>query len=201
MKVATALATIRGQKEITSSLRNAFFELSQVEMTQGISVDEAGTAKINKREDSLKVTDNLGTLEVTITGTPDNNDEIYLRNEAGEVKKATNSAGKVTVPTLFAKEGESLSATYKEEVIGNVLTLSSETFSDAHTLEYHTIGYSPSTNQVVSDIYIQLDHVIPKGEFELNFENGSAIAPEFTFDSMVAPNTTEMGRIIEVPRA
>lgn len=193
------LAIIKGQKEVTSTLRNAFYDQEFLSMTQGVAINENGTATVYKTEKELTVVDNAGTLEVTITGKPINN-TVYVRNSAGEVEQATFTSGKVTIPTGHANAGEIVSVTYQEEVKGNIVELDAEKFAEAYTLEYHTIAYDPQTNKVVKDIYIQLDHVIPTGEFELSLENGNAVAPEINFECLAAPNTNKIGRVIEVDR-
>lgn len=192
------LAIMKGQKEISSALRNAFYDQEFLAMTQGVSV-ESGTANVYKREDALKVTDNSGALEVTLTGTPVGS-TVYVRNEKGETVSAAVATKKVTVPTGHVVANELVSVTYQEQVTGDIVQLDSGKFAEAYEIEYHTIGYDPSTNKVVKDIYIQLDHVVPSGDFELSFENGSAIAPEINFDAMAAPNSTQIGRVIEVDR-
>ena len=193
------LAIIKGQKEVTSTLRNAFYDLEFLSMTQGVAINENGTATVYKTEKELTVVNNAGTLEVTITGTPVDN-TVYVRNAAGEVEQATAASKKVTIPTGHANKGEIVSVTYQEKVTGNIVELDAEKFAEAYTLEYHTIAYDPQTNKVVKDIYIQLDHVVPNGEFELSLENGNAIAPEINFECLAAPGTNKIGRVIEVDR-
>lgn len=192
------VAIMKGQKEITNTFRNAFYDKNLLSITQGVAIEE-GSKEVYKREDGLVVVDNTGTLEVTITGTPIGT-TVYARNAAGETEEATVATKTVAIPTGFAAEGELVSVTYKEEVTGDIIALDTEKFGEAFEIEYHTIGFDPSTNQIVKDIYIQLDHAVPSGEMELSFENGTAIAPEVTFDCLTPPNSKEMGRIIEVAR-
>ncbi|MEK4907335.1 hypothetical protein [Niallia sp. FSL M8-0099] len=193
------LAIMRGQKEVTSTIRNAFYDMEILSMTQGVAINEEGTGTILKDEKGLKVVDNTGVLEVTITGTPAGT-TAYVRNTAGETATATIATNKVTIPTGHAVAGELVTVAYSSEVEGKVLTLDGEKFAEAYEVQYHTIGYDPSTNKVVKDIYIQLDHAVPSGDFELSFENGTAIAPEVTFDALTPANSTEIGRIYEVDR-
>jgi hypothetical protein len=193
-----ALAVMKGQKEVTSTLRNAFYDQEFLAMTQGVAINETGTAKVFKTEKGLIVSDNAGALEVTIKDTSVTN--AHIRNSKGEVEVATATSGKVVIPEGFAGEGEIVSATYEEEVTGSVLELDSEKFAEAFTIEYSTIAYDPDENKIVKDIYIQLDHVIPNDEFELSLENGTAVAPEVSFECLTAPNSTSIGRIIEVDR-
>lgn len=190
-----AISVMRGQKEVTSTLQNALFDLEMLAMTQGVAVKEDGSATVYKKEEGLEVKDG----SVTITGTPVGK-TINLRNKDGEVEFVNEASGSVTVPEGFAKDGETLSAFYQEDVTGDVLEMKSDKFAEAYEVEYHTIGYDPDTNQVVKDIYIQLDHVIPQGDFELSLENGSALSPSITMDALVAPNTSNIGRVIVAPR-
>lgn len=193
------LAIMKGQKEVTSTLRNAFYDQEFLSLTQGVEIDEDGTANVYKTEKGLVVAENGGTLEVTITGTPVGT-TVYVRNAKGEVESATVATKKVTIPTGHAAKDEIVSVTYQAQVTGNIVELDAEKFAEAFTVEYHTIAYDPDTNKVVKDIYIQLDHAVPSDEFEMSLENGSPIAPEVNFECMAAPNSTSIGRIIEVDR-
>jgi|SRR5690625_4415493 len=193
------IAIMRGQKEVTTTLRNALFDLEFLSMTQGVAVEENGEATVYHREEELKVVDNDGDLTVTISGTPANED-VYLRNESGQVQKTAAEGSVVTVPSDFASVGDTMSATYQKDITGQIVEMDAEKFSEAYEVEYHTIGYDPRTHDVVKDIYIQLDHVTAQGEFELGFENGTALAPEFVFDALTPPNSSKIGRIIQTNR-
>ena len=191
---------MKGQKEVTTTLRNAAYDKELLAMTQGVSVEEGKSVKVYKREDELKVEDDgTGNLEVTISGTPAGT-EAHVINSKGELEISAITGDKVTIPTGHAGVGDLVSVQYQMEVTGDVIELESDKFGEAYEIEYHTIAYDPETNEVVKDIYIQLDHVVPSGEFELSFENGTPIAPEFTFDCLTAPNSNKIGRIIEVDR-
>ncbi len=193
------LAVMKGQKEVSSTLRNAFYDQEFLSLTQGVSIDEGKSVTVKKTEKDLVVTDNAGSLEVTITGTPDGT-TAYVRNTKGQIEEATIATNVVTVPEGHAVAGERVSVTYDSTITGDVVELDGEKFAEAYELEYHTIAYDPDTNAVVKDIYIQLDHVIPIDEFELSLENGTAIAPEVNFECLNAPNSTSIGRIVEVDR-
>jgi hypothetical protein len=193
------LAIMKGQKEVTSSLRNAFYDQEFLSLTQGVAIEEDGTATVHKTEKGLAVTDNAGVLEVTITGTPVGT-VAYVRNAKGEVEESAVATNVVAIPDGHAVAGELVSITYQASITGNIVELDTEKFAEAFVLEYHTIAYDPDTNKVVKDIYIQLDHVVPQDEFEMSLENGSAIAPEVNFECLNAPNTTSIGRIVEVAR-
>lgn len=189
---------VRGQKEVTANFTNSLYDKNLIAMTQGVKV-ENGSATVFKKEEGLKVTDNAGTGEVTISGTAVGN-VAYVTNANGETDEATITTNTVTIPTGHATEGEIVSVSYQEEVTGEIVALDSDKFSEGHYIEMHTIAYDPKTNRVVKDIYIQLDNAIPSGDLELSFENGSAIAPAISFDCFNAPNSNEIGRIVEVDR-
>lgn len=194
-----ALAIFKGQKNIESKFKNAFYDNAFLAMTQGVAVKEDGSATVYKKENDLKVTDNAGALEVTITGTPVGT-TVYVTNAHGETESTTVATKVVTVPVGHAVAGDLVAVSYQATVTGDIVELDATKFAEAYTIEYHTIGYDPTTNKVVKDIYIQLDHVVPKGDFELSFEAGTPIAPEITFDVLSAPNSNQMGRVIEVDR-
>jgi hypothetical protein len=193
------LAVMKGQKEVTANFRNAFYDMEMLSMTQGVAIEEDGTATVYETEKDLLVTSGTGTLEVTIAGTPVGS-TVYVRNNAGETIAATVATKKVTIPTGHAIAGEKVSVTYSKSVTGEILAFDTEKFGEAYSIEFKSIGYDPDTNRVVKDIYIQLDHVIPSADFELTFEAGTAIAPEVSFECLAAPNSKEIGRIIEVDR-
>lgn len=193
------LAIMKGQKEVTSTLRNAFYDQEFLSLTQGVAINEDASVTVHKTEKDLVVTDNAGVLEVTIAGTPKGT-TAYVRNTKGSTEAATIATKKVTIPTGHAVAGERVSVTYEATVTGDVVELDGEKFAEAYTLEYVTQAYDPATNAIVKDIHIQLDHVVPMDEFELSLENGTAIAPEVNFECLTAPNSTSIGRIIEVDR-
>lgn len=193
------LGLIRSDKEVTLQVRNALFDFEWLSVSQGVAVQENGAATVWKREDSLLVADNGGTLEVTIKGTPVGN-TVRVINAAGETEESTETTKKVAIPVGVAVEGDRVSVAYQEEVTGNVLTMDAQKFSEAYEVEYSTIEYDPESSQVVADLYIQFDHVIPSGSFEMSLENGSALSPELSFEAMTTGSSTEIGRFIEVAR-
>lgn len=188
------LFTLKGQKEVTTTIRNALYNKDFLAMTQGVEVTE-DSVRVHKREDNLAVTEE-GTA--TIVGTPVD-DTVYVRNINGEIAESTHENGVVEVPQSIAKAGDMVSVTYHIETTGNVITIDADKFGESFEVEYRTIGYNTNTNEITHDIYIQLDNVVPNGEFELALENGTPLAPEFTFDAL-ASGGSEIGRIIEIPR-
>lgn len=193
------LFVMKGQKEVTATVRNALYDNEFLSLTQGVDVLTDAEAVVFTREDELVVVDNAGTLEVTLAVEP-TEPTVYVRNIDGEVEEATVTTDLVAIPDGHASAGDTVSITYKEAITGEIIEMEADKFGDSFEVEYRTIGYDIDTNEVKVDIIIQLDNVVPNGDFELSFENGTAIAPEFVFDAMVAPNTNKIGRIIEKAR-
>lgn len=192
-----ALFMLRHSKETTLSVTNAMFDKEYLAMTQGVSVTN-DTIEIQEVEKELTVTDNTGTLEVTVVGTPSGT-TAHVINANGESESATISGSVVTIPTGHAEEGESVDVIYKKSVTGNVVEFEADKFSENYEVQYRTIEYSADTNQIVNDIYFVFDKVVPSGAFDMSFENGSALTPELSFNAMADKNG-KIGRSIEVAR-
>lgn len=193
-----SLYIIRHSKEVTLGVTNATFDLEYLSMTQGVAVAE-DTIEVNGVEKGLTVTDNAGTLEVTLTGTPSGT-TAHVINEDGDSASATITGQVVTVPTGHAVAGDLVDVVYKKSVTGNKVTFDADTFSENYEVEYRTIEYDVDTNAVVKDIYFQFDKAVPAGEFTLSFENGSALTPELSFNAMADSSTGEIGRVVQVTR-
>lgn len=197
------ISLLRSDKEITLKVTNALFDLDWLSMTQGVAVTTGGTATIYNREDGLATTGTT-TLTATITGTPVGT-TVSVIDTKGNVASATVASKTVTLPAnvvggFNVTSGDKVSVVYQQSVTGNVLSLDSKRFSEQFSVEYHTIEYDPSTNGVVADIYFQFDSCLPAGAFDLQLQNGNALAPSLDFTALVPSGATEIGRIIEVKR-
>src|SRR5699024_5800439 len=187
------IARIRGQKEITTTYRNALYNKETLAAQQGVEIVNE-TIILDKIKEGMVVENGEISLDVVLAS-----DEVVLRNIDGETIEATVNDDVIEVPTEFDGDGENVNITYKEEVTGESVDIRSDTYSDAHKVTYHTIAYD--RNAVIrKDIYIILYHAIPSGEFELALEMGEPIAPEVEFGVMVDPGTNLMAKIIEVDR-
>ena len=194
------VAILETQKEVSLSYRNALWDLEYLSMTQGVAVKENEAVTIKKTE-KLPVVDNSGTLQVTVTGTPVDNAVVVFDLDGSQQEVAATSKVAV-IPTGFdAGEGDTVQVVYDVAATGDVVTFDSAKFSELYEIEMATIAYDPATMQVVKDVYIQFDQVKPSGEFEMSFENGTALTPEITLEAMTPDGTTEMGRIFTVDRA
>lgn len=193
------VAILSTEKTVDLTVRNSLWDLEYLSMTQGVAIESDGTATVKKQE-KLTVKDNSGTLELEVTGTPIG--DVTVFDVDGTQESATPVTGVVEVPITFtAIEGDELDVIYNEEVTGGIVTFDSETFSEKYEVEYRTIAYDPSTMEVTQDIYIQFDEVKPSGNFEMSFENGTALTPELNFMVTTPLGKTEMGRVIKVARS
>lgn len=192
------IALLRSDKEITLNTRLALFDKEYLAMTQGVEVT-AESVNVYDREENLKVVDNSGVLEVTITGTPVDN-TVTVINANGESEQATIASKVVTIPTGHALEDELVTIVYKKAENGSTVSFNADKFSEKYEVEYKTICYNPDTNEVVSDIYIQFYDVTPSGSVDLSFENGNALTPELSFEASAPKGSNVIGKYIEVPR-
>lgn len=189
-----SIAKVRGQKELTTTFRNALYNKETLAAQQGVKVKEE-TLAISKIKEGLVAED--GEIEFDVDDLDSN--EVTIRNVDGETDTAEVKDGKIELPKGFAEDGAYVNVAYEAEVKGESLDILADKYSDAHEITYHTIGYDRD-NQIRKDIYIVLYHAIPSGEFELELEMGEPIAPEVEFDLMVDPGSSLMAKIIEVDR-
>lgn len=193
------VAILETQKEVSLSYRNALWDLEYLSMTQGVAIDEDAKVKIKKTE-QVKVADNAGDLEVTVTGAPIGN-TATLFDKDGSQQTVAVATKTIEVPVGFtAVAGDTVTVIYDEEVTADVVSFDSKKFSEYYEIEMSTICYDPETMKVVKDLYIQFDQVKPSGAFDMSFENGSALTPELTLEAMSPNGTSEMGRIFTVDR-
>lgn len=191
---------MRSDKEMTLNMTSATFDMDYLSMTQGVEIEEAGTATVT-RTLAGKVVDNAGTLEVTLANAPADLTTATIRDADGSQEEVAVVSGKITLPVGYeVAEGETVQAFFKDEVIGRSIELNAAKFSDKYKVEYRTIAYSVENATVHSDIYFIFDEAIPSGNFSLSLESGSAYAPELTFTVMAPIGSDKLGEMIQVPR-
>lgn len=186
--------TVRSDKELTLQVRDALFDSEWVEMQQGAKF-ENDEVLLTSKEDSLVVENGL----ISIKGTPEG--DVIVYNEEGEETIIEDQlSGEITIAPEFAKDGDTLMAIYQNVLEGRVLAIDGDKFPESYEVEYHTIEYNKSTDQIMKDIYFKFFNVSPTGEFELGFENGEPIAPEMSFTCKTAPNSSKIGVMVEIDR-
>lgn len=190
------IALMRNDKEVALNTRNAVFDLEWLAASQGVAIEENGTAVVTKYE-VVKVASGA----VAVAGTPVDN-KIIIHDVDGSQDEATVTTGSATLPVgAVAVDGDEVTITYKEEITGDIVSMDAEKFAEKYKAELRTIEYSLDTDQVIADIYFIFDEVSPSGAFSLSLENGTAVAPEMNFTVLQPKNKSEFGRIIREMRA
>ena len=190
------LYILKSEKEINLTVKNAFFDLEWLAMTQGETIQEETKVKVFDREHGLIVDD---TNKVTLKGKPVS-DVTFYNKKGLTYKIAVSTDGTYTIPTAFAAAKDKLTAVYQIEKVGRRLAIKASKFSERYEVEYRTIAYNPDTEEVYSDIYIQFPNVSPSGEFEMSLENGNSLAPGMKFEALADTDTDEMAVVIEASR-
>lgn len=188
---------MRSDKELTLNMTSATFDMDYLAMTQGVEIEEEGTATVT-RAHTLKVEED-GT--VTIPNAPVGLTTAIVRAQGGEQDEAAVATGVATIPVGLASAGDKVEVFYKAEVSGRTVELNASKFSEKYRVEYRTIAYSVEDAKVHSDIFFIFDEAIPSGNFSLSLESGAAYAPELTFTVMAPIGSDKLGEMIEVERA
>ncbi|CDG30102.1 MULTISPECIES: hypothetical protein [Bacillus] len=190
------LYILKSEKEINLTVKNAYFDLEWLAMTQGETIEEEAKVQVFDREHGLIVDDKNA---VTLKGKPVS-DVTFFNKRGVTYKTPVSTDGSYLIPTGFAGTKEKLTAVYQINKIGRRLPIKASKFSERYEVEYRTIAYNPDTEEVYSDIYIQFPNVSPSGEFEMSLENGNALAPEIKFEALADTDTDEMAVVIEASR-
>lgn len=187
-----ALYTVKHSKEVGLTVRNATFDLEYLAMTQGVAI-ENGTANVTVVERALEVDGGAVTIKnEPVDGT------VNYRDKDGKFVAGEVLDKQVTVAGF--EDGDKVTVEYKKEVTGRKMKLDATKFAENYEVEYATIEYDTSTNEVLKDIYFLFHNASPTGEYEINLENGTAYTPELSFNAMAKENSNEIGEVIEVDR-
>lgn len=189
------LYKIRNDKDINLTVRSAFGDLEYWAMTQGATIDDAGTAQVTKFVSKV-VVDNAGNLEVT--GLPATITQAIIEDKDGSQDPVTVTTGVAELPTgAIAVAGDTVKVFYKETITGKKIKIEASKFSEKYEVEYRTISYNPETAEVYSDIYFLFPNTIPSGEFEISLENGNTYTPEIKFSVLTPLDSDLYAEIIE----
>lgn len=185
--------SIRHSKELDLNITNATFDLSYLAMVQGSDIKNE-TSTIVEYEQGLTVVDGEVTLK----------DEEF----SGDVKvkigrksvDSTATSGIVEILDEDIKDGDEVDVAYHKAIEGETVVIDSSKFSRNYKVVYRTIVYSVETDSVVADLYFIFPNASPSGEFDMSLENGEAYTPELNFSVKSEKNSSELGRIVQVPR-
>jgi len=194
------LFKIRSDKSIDLSMRSAVADLEYWAMTQGVEVDQAGTATVTKSE-KVTVVDNGGTLEITLKTAKAGLTTARLNDKDGSQEVVAVTTNVITVPVgSDLAEGDTTFVFWKEEVTGQSVSIDATKFSTKYAVTYKTIAYDVETAKVVADVYFIFPETLPSGEFDISLENGSVYTPEINFSALNPLGEDEIGKIMFVPR-
>lgn len=194
----STIAVLSMDKEIELSFRNALWDLEYLSMTQGVAIENKQVTI--KKSEELTVVDNLGSLEVTIVGTPAGA-TVTVFDTDGSNQQVAHTTKVVEIPTGYdAVAGDKVLVIYDATATGDVVEFDAKKFSENYEISMETICYDPETMKVIKDLYIQFDNVKPSGAFDMSFESGAALTPEISFMALTPKNSSVMGRIFTVDR-
>jgi len=122
--------------------------------------------------------------------------QVYVAD--GTQFDGTYSNGTVTFDGII--DGAVYTCVYEINVTGQTLKIRTDKFPERYRVEYRTVEYSLTNNDIVSDIYFLIYNCLPSGDFDVSFENGKPVSPELRFTALRKPGSNELGRVVEVSR-
>lgn len=187
---------IRSEKDLELNFTSAVYDADWLAMTQGVQLEN--DKEVTVKRAVRKYVGEDGTLE--IEGREENIDaDSVAANLDGEIVDNVTLEGLiVTVGTEHA--GKDVTVSYEEKVTGNSIEFDASKFSSKVRVDMRTIAYDLDTGDIHSDIFFVFPEAMSGGDFDLSFESGNVITPEFTFSVLQPKGTTVMGEMIEVPR-
>lgn len=188
-----SIYTIKSNKELELTVRNATFDLEWLAMTQGVAVKDSDTLTVQKKY-SATVEAGVATVTGVTAGMVN-----VLNNERESQEVEVAEGGAITVPAEFAADGDSIQVIVNEEVTGKSVKMRSDRFSEKYKVQYNTVVYDAETEALHSDLYIVFNEVSPSSAFDMSLENGTAYTPELTFRA-TANDEAEIGTWMLVER-
>lgn len=187
------IAILRSEKTVTLKVRNAVYDTAWLEMVAGVEFADATACTIFRTEKGLVLTGG----KVTITNDPVD-DKVTLIDSQGKKFTGTFDGVSKEVTIVGGLDGAIYTALYDFDTTGSVLSIDATKFPENYYVEYQTIEYDIDTNEIVNELIWQFDKVTPNANFEMQFQNGTAISPEFDFTCLAPAGTNQIGRVIEI---
>lgn len=189
-------ALLQSSKQVEFSIKNLFHSDSFLAIQTGSTFTTA-SKDLMKKEVKTAV-DNLGSIEVIITGTP-KDDEVTVLDKYNTSYTASYAAGTVTI--TGGVEGTSYTVVYLETTADvNVLDLNAEKYPTTKHVQLHGIAYDPDTNAILADIYYDFNEAVPDGNVDRNYAKGSNISDVINFSTQEDDNGN-YGEYYIVPRS
>lgn len=187
--------TIRTDKDIELNFTSAVFDPEFLAMTQGVELENEKEVKVTRA--TRGCVDAEG--QIKIEGIEANIDEDSINATIDGESVDVESVDGLDV-TIDADEGQTVVVSYQETVTGEGIEFDAAKFSRKVRIDMRTIAYDLETGEVHSDIYFVFYEAMPGGDFDLSFEAGEVITPEFTASVLVPKCGSVMGEMVSVPR-
>lgn len=182
-------------QDITFSVTTAMHSDHFIEYQTGGSFS-TGSHDLWKHEVKTAV-DNVGSIEVTIAGTPVG-DVVKVIDKYNKEYVGTYAAGTVVITS--GVEGETYTVFYEETTAGaDILEFNASDYATNLHVMLHGIAYDPETNAVVSDIYYDFPISKPDGNLDLAYALATNITPQISFRA-ISDATGKLGSYIVVDR-
>lgn len=178
--------------EMTLSVEPLFWDDSFISLSSG-DTNTNGTATIKVNE-KLEVISGI----INLNGNPsgincdifDANNRHYVGTIADKTVTILNPPPDNTLVTII----------YDSVVTGSITNLNASNFPKAYRIFGHTIGFSPKTQQVVNDLYINYFKAIPDGNLNMALEAGKNSTIPINFQIITPINSNSFGQYISVLR-
>lgn len=187
---------IRSEKDLELNFTSAVYDADWLAMTQGVELENDKEVAVTHA--TRLVVDADKKVEIDHDETDISELLITLDGEKLEDDKYEIDGKDITFTDL--EEGDEVTVSYKATVIGKSVEFDSAKFSRKVRIDMRTIAYDLDTGDVHSDIYFVFPEAMAGGDFDLSFEAGNVITPEFTFSVLQPKGTTVLGEMVEVPR-
>lgn len=190
--------TIRSNKSVELTVRNATFDEELLATTQGVAIDENGSAILKKNVKATVEDDGSGGLSVTADGIPAETEVSVVNSNRVSNRHEVGVDGNIILTEGDYAAGEKVVIIYEEEVTGRKISIRSDKFGENYEVQYMTYVYDSKTGKRLEDAYINFGDVTPSSSFDMSLENGTAFTPEITFTAN-ANEDGEIGSMLFVP--
>lgn len=156
----------------------------------------AGTPTVKVNEKLQVTTGGLVTVVGTPVGTTCNVFDKYNNLLAGAIAAKVVTITGTPAPAV----GDWVTVVYDSSLAGNITNLSADKFPKAYKIFAHTIAYSPSTQTVISDVYLNFYQATPDGNMNATFQPGKEATLPIKFMLTTPVQSNDFGQYITVLR-
>jgi len=182
---------LQDSNEQTFSVEPLFWGDSLISILSG-TTDSSGTATV-KINEKLQMVGGV----VTVVGTPSGTTATIF-DAQNKQYSGTVALKEITVTT--PPEDGWVTVVYDSLVTGNITNLSADKFPKAYKIFAHSIAYSPATQAIISDIYLNFYQATCDGNMSASFAPGKEAVIPLNFMLTTPLNSNDFGQYITVPR-